>query len=51
MKAMKKKRKGKKKSSGGRKPHSGVLSGIRSDEEWSDIRNRIVYGSANWRIL
>ncbi len=48
---MKKKRKGKNKGSGGRKPNSGVLSGIFKSEEWSDIRSRVIYGSAEWRIV
>jgi hypothetical protein len=36
----------------GRKKDSGVLSGIRPErEEWSDIRNRIIYGSAEWPLV
>jgi hypothetical protein len=49
---MKKNHGHKKKSTRGRKDKSGVLSGIKPwSEEWSDIRNRIIYGSAEWRIL
>jgi hypothetical protein len=46
---MKRGRKVKKK----RRPEgSGVLSGIKPDrEEWSDIRGRIIYGSAAWRMI
>jgi hypothetical protein len=36
----------------GRHDHSGVLTGIQPErEEWSDIRNRIIYGSAEWRLV
>jgi hypothetical protein len=32
------------------KKDSGLFSGIER-EEWSDIGNQIIYGSAEWRIL
>ncbi len=49
---MKKKRKGKNKGKGGRHDHSGVLSGIEPEREtWSDIRNRIIYDSAEWPLM
>jgi hypothetical protein len=36
----------------GRKPDSGVLSGIKPDREtWHEIKNRFIYDSAEWRIL
>ena len=36
----------------GRKKGSGVLSGIQPQREtWDDIRNRIIYGTAEWRIV
>ena len=50
---MKQKRGRKKKKSGrGRTEGTGVLSGIKPwSEEWSDIRNRITYDSAEWPLL
>jgi hypothetical protein len=49
---MKKKRKGNRKGKGGRKPDSGVVSGIEpGSEQWSDICNRVIHGSAEWRIV
>jgi hypothetical protein len=46
---MKKKRT---KSNRGRKPSSGVLSGMKPDREtWDEIRCRIIYGSAEWRMV
>jgi hypothetical protein len=48
--AMKKKRK--ENGKGGRHDHSGVLSGIRPEREtWTDIRNRIIYDSAEWPLV
>ena len=36
----------------GRKAGSGVFSGIKPEwETWQDIRNRIIYGSVEWRII
>ena len=36
----------------GRKEGTGVYSGIKpSSQTWSDIRNTIIYGSAEWRII
>jgi hypothetical protein len=41
-----------KKRSPGRQNHSGVLSGINPrSETWSDIRNRIIYGHSEWRMV
>jgi hypothetical protein len=45
-------KKRKKKRGGGRHDHSGVYTGIKpGSEEWSDIRNKIIYGSAEWRTI
>ena len=45
-------KKRKAKRGGGRHDHSGVYTGIKpGSEEWSDIRNRIIYGSAEWRMI
>ncbi|MEY2487127.1 MAG: hypothetical protein QOH39_2775 [Verrucomicrobiota bacterium] len=35
----------------GRPKGTGVLSGIRQHEEWNEIRNRIIYGTSEWRIV
>jgi len=36
----------------GRKQGTGVYSGIKpSSQTWSDIRNTIIYGSPEWRII
>jgi len=36
----------------GRKPNRAVLSGIKPEREtWNEIRNRIKYGSSDWRII
>jgi hypothetical protein len=39
------------KSNRGRKPGTAVLSGIRPEHEWDDIRARIIYDSAEWRMV
>jgi hypothetical protein len=45
-------KKRKAKRGGGRHDHSGVLTGIKpGSEEWSDIRNRIIYGHPEWRMV
>ena len=39
-------------SHAGRKPDNAVLSGIRPKREtWTDIRNRIIYDSAEWPLV
>ena len=49
---MKKKRAHKKKSNRGRKKGSGILSGVKPrSQTWSDIRNTIIYGSAEWQMI
>jgi hypothetical protein len=49
---MGKKRGQKEKSNRGRKKGSGILSGIKPrSQTWSDIRNTIIYGSAEWKML
>src|SRR5262249_11485101 len=35
----------------GRKPKSGVLSGIKPDHDWEEIRCRIIYGSNEWPMV
>ncbi len=40
------------KNNRGRKKGSGILSGIKPrSQTWSDIRNTIIYGSPEWRII
>jgi hypothetical protein len=49
---MKKKRGHKKKSNRGRRKGSGILSGIKPrSQTWSNIRNTIIYGTAEWQMI
>jgi hypothetical protein len=42
----------KKKSGRGRKDKSGVISGIQPQREtWDEIRNRLIYDSAEWPLV